>query len=207
MECPRCKRERWKPVTGFEQYQISDHGRVRSKTGRLMRPGKLRRGHLRVTFSVNGERTSFQVHHLVLLEFVGPRPEGSEGVHNNDEPSDNCFKNLRWATHSENMRDAVNNGRMPNVHSRAVRAAVVASVAEGTAVIEESRRRGIPRRTIYDWLREAGVRRPKASDRKDKIVAAVLEGALVRDTALKYGVSERALYKWLAAKRRRRGRS
>lgn len=201
MECSRCKHERWVRIEGFESYQISDHGRVRSKTGRLMRPGKLRRGHLRVTLCQGGERTSFQVHHLVLRHFVGARPEGSEGLHNNDIPADNCFKNLRWGTRSDNMRDAVANGRMPHVHAPLLREQIVTAVATGARVQAEARRHGIPRRTIYDWLKEEGVTPPKLAKCKPEILDEVFNGASVKAAAKKHGVSERALYTWLAKSR------
>ena len=202
MECPRCTTERWKYVTGFERYQISNHGRLyRPETGRFLCPGRLRRGHLRATLYRKGQRATFQVHHLVLLEFVGRRPPDLEGIHNNDDPSDNCFKNLRWGTHSENMLDAVINGRMPNVHGADVKEAVVAAVGSGSSVFDESHRHGIPWRTIYDWLREAGVHRPKPTDEKTRIVGEILKGTTVKDAAVKYGVSQRSIYRWLADER------
>jgi len=166
-----------------------------------MSPGKLRRGHLRVTFSIKTKRTSFQVHHLVLLEFVGPRPTGLHGLHNNDIPDDNCFKNLRWGSQADNMRDAVDNGRMPNNHPIAVKRGAVMNISNSASVMGESIRLGIPWRTIYDWLHEANVRRPKPTDNKLAILEEVQEGSMVKDAATKYGVSQRAIYRWLKAKR------
>jgi hypothetical protein len=41
---------------------------------------------------------------------VGPRPEGLEGCHWNDDPTDNRVDNLRWGTRSANVLDSVRNG-------------------------------------------------------------------------------------------------
>ena len=204
LNCPRCSRECWKPVKGFESYQISDHGRLRSKVGRLMRPSKLRRGHLRVSLNRDKTRFSFQVHHLVLIAFVAPRPEGLEGLHNNDDPADNCFKNLRWGTHSDNMKDAVKNGRMLHVHPKAIREEIVAAIGDGASVREEAQRCGLPRRTIYGWLHEANVAPARPSDKRALVVQEVLNGATVRAVAEKYNLSIFTIYPWLRAVGRHR---
>jgi hypothetical protein len=47
---------------------------------------------------------------LVLITFVGPRPLGAFGLHNNDDPSDNRLSNLRWGTPAENAADRMVNG-------------------------------------------------------------------------------------------------
>ena len=51
------------------------------------------------------------VHRLVLEAFVGPCPDGMEACHGPDhDPSNNRLENLRWDTHSANMRDRAKNG-------------------------------------------------------------------------------------------------
>lgn len=113
--------ERWLPIPGYEGiYEVSDAGRVRSldrlnARGRRL-AGKLRSlsvmpsGHLTVALNAHRVRRTWSVHHLVLMAFVGPRPEGMEACHWNDEPSDNRLENLRWDTRSANQADSVRNG-------------------------------------------------------------------------------------------------
>lgn len=129
--------ERWLPIPGFEgYYEVSDHGRVRS-LDRLVtgptRPGQ-RRTHkgqvLRdyaitqpdrlterrmVTLCVNGIRRYMQVHALVLLAFVGPRPAGMQICHGNGDGTDNRLSNLRYGSASDNTFDMVRHG----VHNNA----------------------------------------------------------------------------------------
>ena len=48
---------------------------------------------------------------LVLEAFVGPRPDGHECCHYDDDPMNNHLSNLRWDTRSANSFDAIRNGR------------------------------------------------------------------------------------------------
>jgi hypothetical protein len=45
------------------------------------------------------------VHDLVLLAFVGPKPEGLEVCHGNDVKADNRLQNLRYDTRSANAQE------------------------------------------------------------------------------------------------------
>ncbi|WP_458317136.1 NUMOD4 domain-containing protein [Mycolicibacterium brisbanense] len=124
--------EVWVPVRGYEGlYEVSDLGRVRSldrdvpskvpgKTmrlrGRLLKqrgPSK-RRHHYAVALHSDGHRRDALVHRLVLESFIGPCPEGLEGCHRNDDPSDNSLSNLRWDSRGSNQKDSVRNGRHGN---------------------------------------------------------------------------------------------
>jgi hypothetical protein len=115
--------ERWVAVPGYQGYEVSDLGRVRSvdrvvvhKTGfRARRRGQLlaqqwkgyRREYLTVTLS--GGRV-FGVADLVLTSFVGPRPDGLLALHRDDDKSHNALTNLYWGTQAENTADRIRNG-------------------------------------------------------------------------------------------------
>lgn len=140
--CKDCRAEveRWMPVIGYEGlYEVSDHGRVRSldrvvvgrdkvgnpheriQPGRLMRLHPCAFGYLRVELrGLDGRagRRSFAVHRLVLGAFVGPPLTDRHEVrhHPDPDPSNNHLANLRWGTHSENVRDTVNAGRFVSRH-------------------------------------------------------------------------------------------
>lgn len=103
--------ETWKPVVGHEaKYHVSDLGRVRSidhwdgrrrVTGRVLRPGDRKSGHVTVAI---GKGNSQSVHALVLAAFVGPRPAGAEILHMNHIPWDNRLSNIKYGTKSENLK-------------------------------------------------------------------------------------------------------
>lgn len=111
---------------GYEgQFEVSDHGRVRSldrrvpcaggKTrmirGQLLRPVVTDSGHLVVTLPGRPRRKT-RIHRLVLTAFVRPPQPGEEGCHDPDpDPTNNHLSNLRWDTRAENNRDTVRHGR------------------------------------------------------------------------------------------------
>lgn len=110
--------EIWKPIPGFEgKYEVSNLGRVKSLARtiirsngwprpiaeRILRPGPRPSGHL--TVALQGVRTQ-NVHTLVLLAFVGPRPTPQhQARHINGDEKDNRVENLEWATRSVNTLD------------------------------------------------------------------------------------------------------
>lgn len=76
-----------------------------------LKPGVSNDKHLLVILYKADKRVTKKVHRLILETFVGPCPDGMEGCHYNDIPSDNELKNLRWDTRSNNNKDAYRNGR------------------------------------------------------------------------------------------------
>ena len=116
--------ERWSPVPGYDGlYEVSDQGRVKSLDrivrsrwgtdkplrGRILQQSSQGR-YLVVTLYREGKPKMFMVHHLVLLAFIGPRPDGLQGLHFDDDASNNSLGNLRWGTPADNMHDCIRNG-------------------------------------------------------------------------------------------------
>lgn len=112
----------WRPVVGFEgRYEISDDGQVkvlaapgrgRFNEDRVLVGGKDGPGYRQVMlYAGNGNPQVPKRTHIVMLEaFVGPRPEGQFGLHNDDDRDNNTLPNLRWGTRSENSYDMIANG-------------------------------------------------------------------------------------------------
>lgn len=109
--------ESWRTVCGFEwEYEVSNHGRIRS----WMRTSgaKCSEPHF-LTLNINSDgrpvvnlaKRTRLVHQLVLESFVGPRPNGLEAFHIDDDKHNNRTDNLRWATHAENMANKIKTGR------------------------------------------------------------------------------------------------
>jgi hypothetical protein len=99
--------ERWLPITGRPRYEISSEGRVRSHNGMLNLHTNVKTGYVQVW--VGWPRVLAYVHTLVLEAFIGPRPAGLLGLHQNDVKPDNSLENLRWGTRTENAADAKRN--------------------------------------------------------------------------------------------------
>lgn len=115
---PRCdlsdlfKSEQWRAIPGHVgHYEVSSEGRVWSH--RLHRPlvaaevpGRYKRVNLR---RPDGGREIVDIHVLMALAFIGPRPEGQEVRHLNGNPYDNRLANLAYGTRSDQRRDDVQN--------------------------------------------------------------------------------------------------
>lgn len=107
-------RESWRAVPGWDRYEVSDQGQVRSidrrlsdgrtAGGVLLKPAVDRDGYLRVTLRHADVRWNVTVHLLVKLAFTGPR-RGREVRHVNDQPTDNRLVNLRYGTRRQNEQD------------------------------------------------------------------------------------------------------
>ncbi len=120
-------REVWRRVPGYEDdYEVSNMGNVRSlprvvqfvrlnepasftKPGRAISKQALR-GYRRVALCKDGTIKNFYVHGLVLLAFVGPKPEGLEVRHLDGNPANNHLENLRYGTKAENAKDRAVHG-------------------------------------------------------------------------------------------------
>jgi hypothetical protein len=102
----------WSSVVGDDRYLVSDLGEVFSvRSNRLLKLHSTYMGRLMVELGRGNYRL---VHRLVLEAFVGPCPEGQEGLHWDDDPLNNRLTNLRWGTSSENKHDSVRNGNHAN---------------------------------------------------------------------------------------------
>jgi hypothetical protein len=122
--------EKWRPVVGYEGfYEVSDHGRVRGvdrivkcgayggtrpQYGQVLLPSSNGLGRYQVGLNKEGRQRLYQVHRLILAAFIGPCPLGREGLHWDDDTSNNHLSNLRYGTRSENRHDRVRNGRDQN---------------------------------------------------------------------------------------------
>jgi len=117
--------EVWKPIPGFLGYEVSNGGQVRSYRKqtdfgkwiidqipqRILKPSLAGR-YLGVTLRLNGKTYRKNIAELVLLAFIGPRPEGLEICHNDGNPSNNHLSNLRYDTHVANLNDAIIHGNI-----------------------------------------------------------------------------------------------
>ena len=97
-------------------YDISTFGRVRNiKTNRILKCYDKPNEYKRVTLNIKGASKTFCVHRLVAEYFI-PNPLQKLTVNHKDGNKNNAnINNLEWATLSENMKHAFDNGLMENV--------------------------------------------------------------------------------------------
>lgn len=99
-------KEIWKVIPNYEDYKVSNHGRVMScklKNPIILKPQKRVKGYVFVALCKEKSRAKFiDIHRLVLMAFVGMPPDGKECDHINRIRDDNRLENLRWVTKVEN---------------------------------------------------------------------------------------------------------
>ncbi len=107
--------EHWASIDGYLNYQVSWWRRVRNtNTGRILKNGMTTHGYLKVNLFIDGRAKIHYIHQLVARGWV-PNPIGKRCVDHIDGcKTNNHYNNLRWATHTENMR---NRCKFPNASS------------------------------------------------------------------------------------------
>jgi len=96
--------EEWRPIKGFDNYEVSNFGRVRSPK-RLYRivAGSYSKGYNRISLWKDGKMSSYFVHRLVLEAFIGlPTKENNICHHKDEDKFNNRLDNLKWSNGSKN---------------------------------------------------------------------------------------------------------
>lgn len=108
--------ERWTSISyGKGKYSVSDYGAVINNiTGKVMALQVQNSGYQIVHLWSENKRKAFTIHRLVALAFVD-NPENKPQVNHKDgNKLNNRADNLVWATQSENLNHAQDNGLMVN---------------------------------------------------------------------------------------------
>lgn len=136
--------ETWKPVPvpPFDTaYEISDQGRVRKtpavhvyRNPRCLAPVARRKrsfvssgssngnGYKRIGLVMGTNRRRFYVHRLVAMAFLGMPDDATCIVnHRDSNPTNNAVPNLEWGSQRDNIRHAVECGRLDPSRARAAR--------------------------------------------------------------------------------------
>ena len=93
--------ETWKQIEGFNNYEVSDHGRIRNKkTNKMLKPYDSC-GRMNVKLYVNGKGFGKRLHILVATAFL-PNPDQKEHVYHSNLDVRNCrADNLYWISEAE----------------------------------------------------------------------------------------------------------
>jgi len=103
----------WAPVPGYEKYEVSTEGEVRSTSfGRTGKPGIMKPRMLKnywvVKFSIGKKNKIFKIHQLVAMAFLGhvPGRNGLEVDHIDENKVNNRLENIQLLTNRANISKA-----------------------------------------------------------------------------------------------------
>lgn len=105
------KKEIWVNVTNYENYQVSNLGRVRSIKNKnnileyiYLKPSNDGKGYSQVVLYANKKTKTYKVHRIVANMFIDNIENKATVNHINGIKSDNKVENLEWSTRSENTK-------------------------------------------------------------------------------------------------------
>jgi hypothetical protein len=115
--------EEWRPIQGFDGYEVSNRGRVRSwkpernyapepTSPRILRCRADKNGYNTVVLLRNLKRHYRRVATLVAEVWIGSRPSGCFVLHTDGSKTNDTPENLRWGTPAENSADAIKHGTL-----------------------------------------------------------------------------------------------
>lgn len=126
-------KEIFKTIPGFENYQVSNFGNVKSLKRyatyfnsksqkfikylileKILKSSICNRGYYHITLCRNNNRYPRKVSDLVLTTFISKRPKGKEISHLNGNCLDDNLNNLKWETHEENIKRRNSKGEKNN---------------------------------------------------------------------------------------------
>lgn len=121
--------EIWKDIQGFDGYQISDKGRVRThgkitsnsrydhrlwKDRIINQKVSKRDGRARVCLWTDGKEHTLLVHRIQAIAFLGEPQHSSMTVNHKDgNPLNNVVENLEWMSRADNIRYGFEHGQYP----------------------------------------------------------------------------------------------
>lgn len=113
--------EEWREIPEYNNYEVSNLGRVRSKNriinqfghkqnydrimkGKILKPRKQNGGYLLVCLCKDGKSKAYTVHRLVAKCFVAGN--GTDVNHKDGNKENNRADNLEWVNRAENIKHA-----------------------------------------------------------------------------------------------------
>ena len=156
--------EIWKKIDGYDNYEVSNLGRVKSldrtivySDGRsynyksqVLKPIKNKDGYLLVNLYKNGKMKTHYIHRLVYETFKGPIPEGMQCNHISENKTENNLENLNLMSPKENCNWGTRNERNAKARTNGKKSKPVLQLdLEGNIIREYPSANEVQRQTGY----------------------------------------------------------
>lgn len=119
--------EQWKPIDGYEEYLVSNFGRVKSlkkyrgKKENILKQAKdKQRGYLHVALSKSNKTKGFLVHRLVANAFIPNLMSLPQVNHKDENKENNHVDNLEWCENKYNLNYGSRNKKISDKYGRKI---------------------------------------------------------------------------------------
>lgn len=134
--------EIFKEIPGYEKYQASNFGNIKSLLGSkelILKPNNNNHGYLYVNLSKDKKSRSKMVHVLIAITFLDHKPDGTHKIvvdHIDDDKLNNNVKNLRLISQRENsVKSKFNKTGYTNVYESRDKKKWVSRITVGRKII------------------------------------------------------------------------
>ena len=105
--------EEWKTIENYDNYQVSNFGRVKSLKGKekILKPSNDKDGYQVIGIYKNGKQKLFKIHRLVANAFIDNPNNLPQVNHIDENPSNNHVDNLEWCNCKYNNNYGTRNER------------------------------------------------------------------------------------------------
>jgi hypothetical protein len=102
--------ENWKKIKGYDNYFVSDHGRVKNDDGKILR--LLNNHYEMIRLYKDNKCETLCVHKLVAKTFLDNPIDYQIVNHKDHDKKNNKLSNLEWCSHKQNIDAAVKAGKI-----------------------------------------------------------------------------------------------
>ena len=109
--------EIYKDIQGYEGYQVSNHGNIKSlgngksRKEKILKPVNTTKCYLQVELSKQGKRKKYLVHRLVAQAFIDNPNNLPQVNHKDEDKTNNHVTNLEWCDALYNNNYGTHNQR------------------------------------------------------------------------------------------------
>ena len=126
-------------LSGYEgYYKISNHGRIKNRFDKILKPANNSRGYLRIDLKINSRRKRFFIHRLVAEHFLEKKFGCNIVNHLDCNPQNNKSENLEWTTLKGNSEHMGRLGRNKRTETWLKRLSETQRLINGKRVIATS---------------------------------------------------------------------